>query len=205
MDSFLNIVLLPRPLFYPPNHTESICIQHKSRGCISATPASLFLINDFPNGVYRQEVFFGQFLHRGSVLKLRYNLAVSLLQFLPVARRFSPSFWLRPIGGNIKIAPLHIALQFLDQRIGKKIFGIDVLHAGFLLEMIVKQQSQHIDDATVFTPCKRRNLPALHGAVLHCVLPFGIPSFCVPASFSSCRVGFVMGDKSVNKSKRKRL
>ena len=73
---------------------------------------------------------------------------------------------LRLIGGNIKIAPLNIALQFLDQRIGKKIFCIDVFHAGFLLEMIVKQQSQHIDYATIFTPCKRRNLLALHGAIL---------------------------------------
>ena len=205
MDSFLNIVLLPRPLFYPPNHTESICIQHKSRGCISATPASLFLINDFPNGVYGQEVFFRQFLHRDSVPKILYNLAVSLLQFLPVARRFSPSLFLRLVGGDVKIAPLNIVLLFLDQRIGKKISCIDVFHAGFLLEVIVKQQSQHIDDATIFTPCKRRNLPALHGAVLHCVLPFGIPSFCVPASFSSCRVGFVMGNKSVNKSKGKSL
>ena len=89
-----------------------------------------------------------------------------MLQFLPIARSFSPSFLLRLIGGNIKIAPLNIALQFLDQRIGKKIFCIDVFHAGFLLEMIVKQQSQHIDYATIFTPCKRRNLLALHGAIL---------------------------------------
>ena len=70
-----------------------------------------------------------------------------MLQFLPVARSFSPPFLLRLIGGNIKIAPLNIALQFLDQRIGKKIFCIDVFHAGFLLEIIVKQQSQHIDMA----------------------------------------------------------
>lgn len=30
-----------------------------------------------------------------------------MLQFLPVARSFSPSFLLRLIGGNIKIAPLN--------------------------------------------------------------------------------------------------
>lgn len=166
MYSLLNIVLPPWLLFYPPDNTESICIQHKSRGCISATPASSFLINDFPNGVYGQEVFFRQFLHRDSVPKFLYDLAVSLLQFLSVARRFSPSFLLRLIDGNIKIAPLNIALQFLDQRIGKKIFCIDVFHAGFLLEIIVKQQSQHIDYATILTPCKRRNLLALHGAIL---------------------------------------
>ena len=32
--------------------------QTKSRGCISATPAGSFLINDFTNGRYGQEVFF---------------------------------------------------------------------------------------------------------------------------------------------------
>lgn len=46
------------------------------------------------------------------------------------------------------------------------VFCIYVFHAGFLLEMIIKQQSQHIDYATIFTPCKRRNPLALHGAAL---------------------------------------
>lgn len=64
--------------------------QTKSRGCISATPANSFLINDFPNGVYGQEVFFRQFLHRDSVSKFLYDLAVSLLQFLSVSQTLLP-------------------------------------------------------------------------------------------------------------------
>lgn len=95
-----------------------------------------------------------------------YDLAVPMMQFFSITRYFSPLFLMCLISGDINVSPLNIVLQFLDQRIGKKIFSIDIFHTGFLLEMIVKQQSQYLYFATMITPCRCRNLLALHGAVL---------------------------------------
>ena len=53
------------------------------------------------------------------------------------------------IRGNVTIVPLNVALQFLDRRMGKKDFCIGIFHAGFLLKIIVKQQSQHIYFASI--------------------------------------------------------
>src|SRR5699024_3181919 len=56
---------------------------------------------------------------------------------------FSPPLWLRRIRGDINISPLGIRLQLSHQPVGKKYLCIDIFHAGSLLAILARRQSQH--------------------------------------------------------------
>lgn len=88
--------------------------QIEKTGARHRGPCRLFLINDFSYGMYRQTVFFSQFLRRDPISVLRCDTAVSLLQFLPVPGYFSPPLLLCLIGWNVDISSLDISLQLPD-------------------------------------------------------------------------------------------
>ena len=93
--------------------------------------------------MYRQAVLFGQLIHGGAFPVLLCDFPVSLFKCLPAAGCFSPLPVMRRIRRDIDLSALDVALQLPDQLIGKKRLCVDVFHAGSLLEIIFRRQSQH--------------------------------------------------------------
>ena len=78
-----------------------------------------------------------------------FYLLIPLCEFLPAAGNFSPTFLLFLLDRDIDISALNISLQLFYQCVRKNNLCIQIFHAGFLLDRIVKLQSQHFYFATI--------------------------------------------------------